>query len=168
MKVNTLIGTLGSGFAACALLLGGCAGYGPGDLHVGQAQAAVEATLGPSTGRYTLPDGRTRLEFARGPLGRHTWMVDLDAAGHVAQWQQVLDERHFLAVLPGQTTEQVLQTLGRPGGRVAMWRDGQIWSWRYPNNDCLWYQVSFNAQGIATGGGYGSEPGCDPSDAARQ
>ncbi len=146
-------------------LLVGCASYGPGDLRAGLGEAEVTQQLGAPTGRYNLPDGRTRLEFARGPYGRHTWMVDLDSAGRLVQWDQVLDAQHFSGVMPGQTRDDVLRTLGRPGETLRMMRNGQIWSWRYYNNDCLWFQISLDAAGVVTGAGYGIEPRCDaPND----
>jgi hypothetical protein len=85
----------------------------------------------------------------------------------VSKLEQVLDVRHFATVMPGQTRDEVLRTIGRPGERVGMMRDGQIWSWRYANNDCLWYQAQFDAQGIVQQAGYGVERGCDGSDKAR-
>ena len=145
-------------------LLAACAGYGPSGVGVGNSEAQVVQAMGQPTGRYTLPGGTQRLEFARGPFGRHTFMVDLDAQGRVAKLEQVLDARHFATVLPGQTRDEVLRTLGRPGERVGMMRDGQIWSWRYANNDCLWWQAQFDAQGVVTAAGYGTERGCDGTD----
>jgi hypothetical protein len=124
--------------------------------------------MGPATGRYAMPDGSTRLEFATGPYGRMTWMVDLDAAGRVARAEQVLSEASFMNILPGQTRDEVLRHIGRPGNRVGMRGDGQIWSWRYPTNDCLWYQVEFNAQGIVNSAGYGPDPACDLNSGFRR
>jgi len=141
--------------------LAACAGYGPGTVGVGSTEAQAVQVMGQPTGRYTLPDGVQRLEFARGPYGRHTYMVDLDAQGRVVNVEQVLDALHFARVLPGQTRDEVLRTLGRPGERVGMMRNGQIWSWRYANNDCLWWQAQFDAQGVVTGAGYAPERGCD-------
>lgn len=140
----------------------GCATpYGPGNLGVGATEAEVVQAMGPSTGRYKMPDGSTRLEYARGPYGRHTWMIDMDAAGRVVRLDQVLNEYNFMTILPGQTRDEVLRNIGRPGERAGMRGDGQIWSWRYPTNDCLWYQISLDAQGIVTGAGYGADPRCD-------
>jgi hypothetical protein len=148
-----------------AVGLTACAGYGPGaDVRAGSSEAEVVQTMGPPTGRYTLLNGTQRLEFARGPFGRHTWMVDLDAQGRVANVEQVLDAQHFARVMPGQTRDDVLRTLGRPGERVGMYRNGQIWSWRYANNDCLWWQAQFDAQGVVTAAGYAPERGCDGPD----
>lgn len=151
-----------------ALLAGlaGCAStYGPGDLQPGLSETEVTQRLGAPTGRYALPEGRTRLEFARGPFGRHTFMVDVDASGRLLSWGQVLEPRFFSLIVPGQSRDEVLRTIGRPGEVVGMMRNGQIWSWRYPNNDCLWYQVSLDAAGTVTSAGYGVERGCDaPND----
>ena len=148
-----------------AAMLTACAGYGPGTVGVGNTEAEVVQVMGQPTGRYAMPGGTQRLEFARGPYGRHTYMVDLDAQGRVANIEQVLDARHFALVMPGQTRDEVLRTLGRPGERVGMMRDGQIWSWRYANYDCLWWQAQFDAQGIVTAAGYSPERGCGaPND----
>ena len=145
-----------------------CAGYGPAGLQPGSSEADVMQVMGQPTGRYTMPGGMQRLEFARGPYGRHTYMIDLDAQGRVAKVEQVLDSWHFATVLPGQTRDDVLRTLGRPSERAGMMRDGQIWSWRYANNDCLWWQAQFDAQGVLIQAGYGPERGCDaPNRAAR-
>lgn len=145
--------------------LAGCAGYAPSaDVRAGSSEAEVLQSMGAPTSRYTLPGGTQRLEYARGPFGRHTYMVDLDAQGRVANVEQVLDARHFARVMPGQTRDDVLRTLGRPGERVGMMRDGQIWSWRYANNDCLWWQAQFDAQGVVTAAGYAPERGCDGPD----
>ena len=53
--------------------LAGCASYSPQGLQTGQGEAQVSQQMGEPTGRYALPDGATRLEYARGPMGRHTY-----------------------------------------------------------------------------------------------
>ena len=74
-----------------AALLASCASSStPQDLPLGSTEAQVIARMGPPTGRYTLENGGTRLEFARGPQGRATYMVDFDAAGGSTVWDQVL------------------------------------------------------------------------------
>ena len=99
-------------------LLAACAGYAPpNDMRAACTEAEVVQAMGPPTGRYQLPEGPTRLEFARGPYGRHTYMVDLDAQGRVLKWDQVLDRRYFEAVTPGMTSEQLLRFIGRPSER---------------------------------------------------
>ena len=153
-----------------ALLLSACAGYAPRTLHAGNTEADTVHELGPPTGRYALPGGGQRLEFARGPFGKHTYMVDLDAQGRVTGWRQVLTEENFNQVHAGETREDLLRTLGRPAEtRPGGWQGGQVWSYRYETlmGLCQWYQVSLTDAGIVTDGAYGIDPRCDPGDDPR-
>ena len=68
-----------------ALLLSGCATPPPAP---GTARDAALQSWGAPTSRYTLPDGATRLEYATGPYGRMTWMIDLHAGVRVTQARQ--------------------------------------------------------------------------------
>lgn len=149
---------------ACALLAG-CAGYAPSGVSTGQSEADVVRAMGPPTGSYPMPDGR-RLEFARGPFGRHTYMVDLDAAGRVTRVEQVLSEANFLRVTPGMSRDELLRLLGRPGEVFAVpWQRAVVWNWRYPTNDCLWFQATVNADGRVRDAGHGIDPRCaGPAD----
>jgi len=149
----------------CLGLLAACAGFAPpATLRPGSTEADARQAMGEPTGRYAMPGGVQRLEYARGPSGRYTYMLDFDAQGRLQQWQQVLDQQHFALVVPGLSRDDVLRTLGRPSQREGMMRDGQIWSWRYANNDCLWWQAQLDAQGIVTSVGYAPERGCDGAD----
>lgn len=131
----------------------------------GAAESDVLRTWGAPTSRYAMPGGATRLEYATGPFGRHTWMIDLDAQGRVGAVDQVLDEKHFNAFqvqAPGMSRDELLRTLGRPGERRGGgWQGGEVWSWRYPTNDCLWFQVSLGDDQRVKDGAYGIDPVCD-------
>jgi hypothetical protein len=138
-------------------------------LQAGLSEAEVAARMGPPTGRYVMPSGTTRLEFARGPMGRTTWMVDLDAAGRTQQWAQVLDDAHFAQVVDGLPRDDLLRLLGRPAHRAREWQNRETWYWRYQTNDCLWFAVTLSAEGrVLDGGGHMPDPACDAlSDKAR-
>jgi len=144
--------------AGCALV--------PPPPQPGQTEADAVQRFGRPTGRYEMPGGGTRLEFARGPYGRETWMVDLDTSGHVTASEQVLTEgklQAFQARAPGMSRDELLRTLGRPGERKGGgWQGGEVWSWRYPTNDCLWFQVSIDDDGIVHDGAFGIDWRCDP------
>jgi hypothetical protein len=129
--------------------LAGCAGYGPPPGVVGQPLATVEQAMGPATGRYTLPDGRERIEFARGPFGRHTWML--------------------ATIRDGDSMASVLQRIGRPGDkRSGGWQRGEVWNWRYDTNDCLWFELSV-VDGVVRSPAIVLDPRCDTrTDAARE
>lgn len=155
-----------------AALAAGCAGgigsYNPPPSVVGLDAAALEARMGPATGRHALPDGGTRLEFARGPYGLHTWMVDLDPQGRAVRAEQVLTVANFQQVREGDRREDVLRRLGRPSEvRPGGWQGGETWSWRYDaDHNCLWFEVSMK-DGTVRGMGQAIDPRCDaPSDSA--
>jgi len=152
-----------SALVVATLLLAGCATPLPAP---GTARDDVLRTWGAPTGRYVLPAGAERLEYATGPYGRMTWMIDLDAAGRVTQARQVLNEAEFMAVqiqtASGLTRDELLRWIGRPGERRhGGWAGGEVWSWRYPTNDCLWFQVSVDDSGAVRSGAFGTDPRCD-------
>lgn len=151
--------------AGVLVALGGCAGYGPGELRAGLTREAVVASMGAPRLELPRPEGGTRLVYARGPMGRETYMVDLDASARVLRWHQALGEVQFADVPIGASREELLYRLGppaeqRPAGRLP----GTVWSWRYANNDCLWFQAGVDEQGRYTGGGYGQDPRCEVND----
>jgi hypothetical protein len=163
MRVDRWLLTAG----AVALLTGCVALQGP-RLARGQTEAELVAQLGPPTGRYAMPDGVQRLEWATGPLGRHTWMVDIGRDGRSVWFDQVLNTAHladFAARAPGMDVPQLLRELGRPAERrPGGLAGGEVWSWRYPTNDCLWWQVSIGRDGRVTSAGQGIDPLCDVND----
>jgi hypothetical protein len=138
--------------ALVVALLAACAIPHPGSLREGMAEGDVVALMGPPTGRYPLPESKTRLEFAQGPMGRTTWMVDLDASGRATQFAQVLDPWYFVQVADGMDRDALLRILGRPGDVQSARLQREIWYWRYPNNDCLIAVAMLSAQGHVEGG----------------
>jgi hypothetical protein len=150
-----------------ALLIDGCA-LKP--LPPGSSREAVIQAWGKPTARYALPEGGERLEYAGGPYGRETWMVDVDQAGVVSRSRQVLNERDFEQVQSARDLrrDELLRWLGTPGERrPGGWAGGEVWSWRYPTLDCLWFQSSVAADGRVTGSAYGIDPHCDTPSGAR-
>ncbi len=153
------------GALAVLAVLGACALPPPAP---GTARDDVLRTWGRPSARYTLPAGE-RLEYATGPNGRTTWMIDVDGAGRVTRSRQVLNELEFEAVQASSlTADQLLMRLGTPGERKSGgYAGGQVWSWRYPTNDCLWFQSSVAEDGHVTGSAYAVDPACDAHDQGR-
>ncbi len=155
-----------AGLAAAAgllALLTACASLQPPPRPVaGQPEAAVLAALGTPTSRYTLPAGAQRLEYATGPYGRTTLMVDLGADGRVTSSQQVLTEANFAKVRDGMPRDEVLRLLGRPAEKAGEYMNRQTWSWRYPTYECLWARITFEPNGMVRGGAsLMPDPRCD-------
>ncbi len=146
--------------ALCAL--GGCASvYGPQSLHTGATLNEVTGALGPPTGRYAHAGGE-RIEFARGPYGRHTYMLDFDGQGRLTAWKQVLTEPVFDDVRVGMSRDELLATIGHPSdSRQIAFQKRTLWSYRYETPFCKWFQVGIDRQDRVVDTGYGPDPMCD-------
>ncbi len=150
-----------------ALIGPGCATYGPPSLTAGASVTDATRALGAPTGDYALPGGARRLEFARGPYGKHTYMLDFDAQGRLIGWAQVLTEARFNAVLKGTPKEDVLLALGRPSAQSTLsWQRQTVWSYRFDTLFCRWFQVGIDAAGRVADTGYYPDPACEPKDHA--
>lgn len=140
--------------------LAGCTSYGPGGISPGQTEAEVIRSMGTPTERSVLPSQGTRLEFARGPMGRHTYRVDLDSEGRVVGVAQVLTEQNFALVRPGDTAESVRQRLGRPSEQSMAYGNRQLWSYRYENVFCQWFVVTIEPDGRVREAAHLKDPQC--------
>ncbi len=156
-----------AGVTALALL-SACAGYAPGDWPPGTPRSEVVQAIGQPTAERgpasdSPPGTVQRLEYARGPMGRHTFMLDFDAQQRLLAITQVLTPTHFDRVRPGMTQQELLDLLGRPSDVRRLPRQHQkVWSYRYANAFCLWYEVSLSedsAKVVETG--EGSDPACE-------
>ncbi|MEO8858176.1 MAG: hypothetical protein ABI343_14435 [Burkholderiaceae bacterium] len=151
-----------SALATSLLVLSACSSYGPPASFAGVTRDQLVARMGPPEMRRAMADGSTRLEYPSGPYGRQTWFVYLDAAGNPIRSEQVLNEKHFLQIAPGMTEAEVRARLGRPGEVLTLGRDrGKVWSYRYENPFCQWFQVEISAEHIVRSAGYGEPPECD-------
>lgn len=148
------------------LVLGACAFVNPGAVPRGSSAEQVIERLGPPTGSFALPDGARRLEYARGPFGKQTWMFDFDARGGLAEVSQVLTEKRFNQVRAGLSIDELRLALGRPSetGQVG-WQDQIVWSYRYESPFCQWFQVGIDRQGRVVDTGYAPDPACDDREA---
>jgi hypothetical protein len=151
--------------AGAALALGGCATFvNPARLAPGSTPAEVRQIYGAPTGEYTIAGG-TRYEYATGPFGKFTWMVDFGADGRLREVRQVLTEARFNAVQAGIDASALRSALGRPS---EVWRIGRmkqdVWRYRYDSPFCQLFQVSVGDDGKVVDTGYAPDPVCDSTD----
>jgi hypothetical protein len=146
-----------------AALLAACAtGYAPDGLRAGDSVDAAVQKMGAPTGDHVRPEGGRRLEYARGPLGRHTYMLDFDAQGRFIGSEQVLDEAHFNAIPAGISEKELRYRLGRPGRIWGVHYHNQtVYSYRYENYMCQVFQVGITPQGVVEDTSYGPDPACE-------
>ena len=68
-------------------------------------------------------------------------------------------------ILPGMAQEDVRQLLGRPSEVQGLARArGVVWSYRYENQFCDWFQVELLLQQQVRSAGYGKPPECEQRD----
>jgi hypothetical protein len=129
--------------AALAVFLPGCAGVSP--VTAGMDEMQVRSRLGkPDTVRKNS-DGSETWEYPQGPLGRETYMVTMGSDHAAKEVRQVLREEYFSMVRPGMSREEVRQLLGRPGEvMVFRARDEEVWSWRYLEQNPMYFNVLFD------------------------
>jgi len=158
MRPAALLSSLGLLLAACA-----SGPFEPTSVVAGDTKDDVVRKMGPPTATYTMPDGLARFEYNRMPAGRKTYMIDFDAAGRVAHWEQVLDENHFAAIVPGMRSQDVLRLIGPPSftGNYFRPKPGITWSYRYEVMPrCTVFEVAFDAaSGDVLAGAYPPDPG---------
>ena len=153
--------------AVTALALAGCAmrPFAPTGVPAGAPRDEVLRVMGPPTATYAMPDGHERLEYNRMPFGKFTYMIDLDAAGRVAHWENVLDENHFAAIQPGMDARDVLRLIGPPSFTSHYHLPapgGNTWLYRFQTiQRCILFEVSFDAvTGKVLEGDYPPDPAC--------
>jgi hypothetical protein len=108
--------------------------------------------MGQPTRVVPLADGGQRLQYSLEPAGQYAWMVDLDAAGRVTSARQVLNERDFNRIVPGQWTRADVEREFGPPARidgVASWNGPVMtYRWRDAQGANMFYWVYLDPQGV--------------------
>jgi hypothetical protein len=151
-----------------AWLAAGCATFvDPAKLPPGSTADSVRQRYGPPTGEYTIAGG-TRYEYATGPYGRFTWMLDFDPSGTLRDAQQVLTEARFNTIVAGLDAKDLRSTLGRPSEVWRLSRQRQdVWRYRYDTPFCQVFQVGVGDDGKVVDAGYAPDPVCESGDMDR-
>lgn len=148
-------------------LMAGCGSYSPQALAPGSSIDATTQAMGRPTAEYPLAAAGKRLEFARGPAGLHTYMLDFDAAGKLVSWNQVLAPETFNSITKGQGREEVLRTIGHPGKEFGVWSGQQtIWAYSFESVYCQWFLVGLDPQRQVSSASYGPDPRCEAGSKA--
>lgn len=147
-----------------ALLLAACSAFAPPEPLAGTSREEVVARMGqPVLERRT--DAGSRLEFSSGPYGKQTWFVDFDAASRAIRAEQALTEANFNRIGIGMAQDDVRRLLGRPGEVQVLGRArGVVWSYRYDNYLCLWFQVELSLERQVRSASYSQAPECEGPD----
>lgn len=138
-----------------------CSSYSPTSEMIGLPSDVVIQRMGSPTMKISDDDG-LRLFFARGPFGKHTYVMYFSSEDRLIRSEQVLTEPIFSLIKPGMTKEEVINLVGPPkimmGGRKSSWT---VWSYRYENSLCRWFQVEFTPVDLVKSAEYGRPPECN-------
>lgn len=134
------------------LLLAACASYNGYGLRPGvSTEAEVRQVMGPPAMEFAAAEGSRRLAYPKGPLGTHTFMVDIGPDRTLRGVAQVLDDDTFYRIRPGLTKEEVLRLIGPPGETMAFPLSATTaWDYRYTDT---WgylaiFSVTFDRNGV--------------------
>jgi hypothetical protein len=121
--------------ALLSICLAACASYSGRGLVVGHSDiSAVIGLMGMPRMKWADSDGAIQLAYPKGPMGIHTFMVNLRSDGKLQSIKNVLTTEMFSRIRAGMTTDQVLRTLGpsEPSWTVYFEaRDELVWEWQY-------------------------------------
>ena len=162
MPTPSLLSWISAVGLSSLLLLSGCAtSYAPSPEILGASPEDVIARLGPPIPRPDSLAGVRRLDFPRGPYGRHTYFVYFDEAGKAERIAQVLDEKNFALIKPGMSQTEVVEIIGVSRDTFLLGRErGYVWNYRYITPLCQWFQIEFTLEGKVRSTGYGLPPEC--------
>lgn len=114
------------------LLLCACASDGRGLQPGVDTAGQVRAQMGEPFAVVPGPEGGAIWQYPRGPLGRETFMVRLDAGGRLLGVEQVLTESGFTRIAVGQSAEEVRRLLGPPCCVIPFPRRSETaWDYRF-------------------------------------
>lgn len=130
---------------ACALLVGCATPDRDARLQPGLSQESdVVALYGQPRRSWPEADGGRTLEYSSQPMGRHCYMVRLDAQGRLVGVEDALSPANRSRVEPGMTQDQVSRLLGTERSRVFFRNSGEeVWDWTV-EPDQAGYGMRFN------------------------
>jgi hypothetical protein len=133
------------------VLVAGCASYSGAGLKPGvDSEARVRAVMGEPAMKLANADGTALWAYPRGPQGYDTFMARIASSGQLVSIDQVLDAKHFNAIVPGLGKEEVLRIIGPPRLEQPFPRQDELaWDYRFMDE---WgyssiFSVMFDAQG---------------------
>ena len=145
------------------ILLSGCTSYSPSSDMIGLSKSDLIARLGSP---YPIPDfidSATCLDFPRGPMGKHTYRAYFDNHGLAYSFDQLLTEVRFADIKSGMTSREVVRLIGASKDVYKLGRErGYVWSYRYQNYQCQWFQIEFTNEDLVRSAGFSLPPECKP------
>ena len=140
--------------------LGACTGMGPHTELLGKDRGAVLAKMGaPAQERQTSVG--TRLVYPRGPMGKGTYVFDLDAQGMVKGVEDVLTPANFAKITAGMGGDDVERLIGPTGSIRSTAQGYNLWMYPFYNSVCQLFMVEMSAQNKVLSTANAPAPECE-------
>ncbi|MCY1353405.1 hypothetical protein D3C81_1143500 [compost metagenome] len=161
--------------ALAAALLCACTTLMPvqeGTKLVGQPKAAVQATFGPPTDIFNLPDGTSRWIYSKQPLGQYAYGAEFDRNGNLTSFRNMLATPELYKAKVGTwTREDVAEHFGVTRLPVEYYprMQREVWSYRFRHED-VWpslFNFYFDNAGVLRQTQITPDPLYDPDDRRR-
>ncbi len=143
------------------LAIGGCTSYAPSGNFIGLSRTETITALGNPNPMPGELDSAKRLDFPRGPYGKHTYSVYFDERGKVSGYRQLLTDENFEKIVPGLDVSEVVDLIGVSKDTFMLGRDrGFVWNYRYETPLCRWFQIEFTMENKVRSAGFSKPPEC--------
>jgi outer membrane protein assembly factor BamE (lipoprotein component of BamABCDE complex) len=129
---------------ATGALLAGCALDPLRRLPPGASQEQVRTTFGEPYAQWQDRDGVMRWSYPTGPMGRHTYLAEFDAAGRLANLVDVMNDRGFARLETGKSNQEDVRRLFGPPYRVIPFARMRQTAWDYRFTDAWTYPAIFS------------------------
>lgn len=137
----------------CAFL-GGCDYLAQKELKPGESTVAdVRKYMGEPETIWEEPDGTRVYEYPKGPTGRDTYMIVIDANGIFQSMTNVLVPEQFAKVTPGTLKADVRRLLGPPTEVESFERlQQEVWTYKHAGriDSTEFFHVYFDPAGKVT------------------
>lgn len=110
----------------------------------------VRSVMGNPTFEWKAPDGSYTWEFARGPEGVVTYMVELGSDHVLRAIRQVLTEQYFAQIQPGMSRDAVRKVIGKPGQTMPfpnLQEEASSWRFEQSHGNPWFFNVHFAPDG---------------------
>jgi hypothetical protein len=78
----------------------------------------------------------------------------------MSAFEQVLTRERFARINPGMSGQEVIAIIGPSTDIRGLAFNRVLWSWRYENHECLWFQAEFEESGLVRSAGNAISPEC--------
>ena len=124
-------------------------------------EADVRKQFGDPVTVTAEADGTRTLDYPRQPEGWTNYVIKIGADGKMSSLRQLLNSDNMAKVKPGQTQQDVRNSLGRPAKVVPYaLKQEEVWDWRFKpeGQESKLFSVTFDNKGTVQSSAVADDP----------